>query len=1017
MSEGIYDMPEERRRPPRGSGQRPRALVPTIATLVLLVILFSVFTDIWTQRLWYKSIELGSVFSTVLGTRVLLFVVIGVLMSAAVVANVIIAYRTRPRVALAPSPSPGFERYGELLQLRGKLTIGVLAALMLVFGGSAASGEWKVFLAWRNRTPFGVNDQHFGKDISFFVFDYPWMRVLLGFGYSIVLLSIVAAVVTHYLYGGFRPSAKGQKASAAAQVQFSVLLGVLVLLKAFSYWLDRYGQTTADSRLFTGISYTGDNAILPSKEILAVIAVLCAGLFFANVVRKTWLLPGVGTVVLILSAVLLGALWPAALQQIRVRPSEPDREGPYITKNITATRQAYGIENVKVDNYAATTTTSPNQLAKDAEVLPGIRLIDPSVVGPAFEQLQQVRGFYAFPPVLDVDRYKIGNDIRDTVIGVREVQISGLPQGQRNWNNDHTVYTHGFGVVAADGNKRDAEGEPVWSSQDIPPKGQLGTYEPRIYFGEQSPDYSIVGGNKAAPVELDTPEGSATDQPKMFNYEGKGGVPVGSFFNQLLFATKFRDLNVMLSGRVTDSSKILFDRHPRDRVEKAAPWLTVDGDPYPAVVDGRVVWILDGYTTSANYPYSQKVSLEDSTDDALTDRGAVAVQASEDINYIRNSVKAVVDAYDGSVDLYGWDESDPLLKTWAKAFPGTVKPRSEISPGLMAHLRYPEDMFKVQRDLLAKYHVTNPGTWYSNSDLWRVPVDPTQGSAAENARKQPPFYLSLRMPDQTVPRFSLTSVYVPNQRDNLASFLAVDAEASSEDYGQFRILRLPDTNQIDGPGQVANQFQTNEQIRQALLPYTGPTSGARAEYGNLLTLPVGGGLLYVQPVYSSRAAASGSYPVLRFVLVGFGNKVAFGTTLQEALDKVFSGDAGVDDPSDPKPKPNPEDQTVKAALAEAQAAFVEADAALKKGDLAGYQAAIRKAQAAIARATSVNNATPPPTQGTPNPTATPTGGGTTPTTPPSTPPGGGGPAAVPPPFPQPSGGRTLAPPLSTPSGG
>jgi len=984
MSDGVFDMPEERRRPPRGSGQRPRALLPTVVTLVLLLILFSVFTDVWTQRLWYRSINLGSVFSTVLGTRVLLFVVIGVVMSAAVVANVVIAYRTRPRVAIAPSPSPGFERYGEVLQQRKRLTIGVLAALMLVFGGSAASGEWKVFLAWRNQTDFGVKDQHFGKDISFFVFDYPWLRVLLGFGYSIVLLSIVAAVVTHYLYGGFRPSAKGQKASGAAQVQFSVLLGVLVLLKAFSYWLDRYGLTTSESRLFTGISYTGDNAVLPSKEILAIIAVLCAGLFFANVVRKTWLLPGVGTVVLILSAVLLGALWPAALQQLRVRPSEPDREGPYITKNIAATRQAYGLEKVKVENYAATSTTSANQLAKDAEVLPGIRLIDPSVVGPTWEQLQQVRGFYAFPAVLDVDRYKIGKDLRDTVIGVREVQLSGLPQGQRNWNNEHTVYTHGFGVVSADGNKRNADGEPVWSSQDIPPKGDLGNYEPRIYFGEQSPEFSIVGGNAGSPVELDTPEGSASDSPRMFNYAGKGGVPVGNFFNQLLYATKFRDANVLLSGRVTDTSKILYDRHPRDRVEKAAPWLTVDGDPYPAVVDGRVVWILDGYTTSANYPYSQKVSLEDSTSDALTPRGAVAAQASEDINYIRNSVKAVVDAYDGTVDLYGWDESDPLLKTWMKAFPGSVKPRSEISPGLMSHLRYPEDMFKVQRDLLAKYHVTNPGTWYSNSDLWRVPVDPTQGGTGENARKQPPFYLSLRMPDQTESTFSLTSVYVPNQRDNLASFLAVDAEASSKDYGQFRILRLPDTNQIDGPGQVANQFQTNETIRAALLPFTQQTSGARAEFGNLLTLPIGGGLLYVQPVYSTRAAASGAYPVLRFVLVGFGDKVAFGNTLQEALDKVFAGDSGAETeekPGDQTPPTQGTNQTLKQALAEANAAFLEADAALKSGNLAGYQAAMNKARAAMQRAVAAANATPTPTA-TPNPTTTPnptptstTGGG------------------------------------------
>ncbi|GAB3949501.1 UPF0182 family protein [Kribbella albertanoniae] len=983
MSDGVYDMPDEPRRAGRNPGRRPRALLPTIATLIVLLILFSVFTDVWTQRLWYRSVDLGSVFSTVLGTRVLLFIAVGLLMAVAVVANIVVAFRTRPRVALAPSPSPGFERYGDLLQQRGKIAIGVVAVLMLTFGGSAASGEWKVFLAWRNRTPFGVTDQHFNKDISFFVFDYPWLRVLLGFGYSIVLLSLVAAIITHYLYGGFRPSAKGQKASGAAQVQFSVLLGLLVLLKAFSYWLDRYGLTTDKARLFTGISYTGDNAVLPSKEILAVIAVLCAGLFFANVVRKTWLLPGVGTVVLILSAILLGALWPAALQQLRVRPSEPVKEAPYIDKNIAATRQAYGLQGAEVIDYKAKTTATPSELAADAEVLPGIRLIDPSVVGPTFEQLQQVRGFYSFPTDLDVDRYKIGNKTADTVIAVREVQIDKLPAGQRNWNNDHTVYTHGYGVVAANGNQRAPDGTPVWTERDLPPTGQLGDYEPRIYFGEKSPDYSIVGGPKGGQaVELDTPEGTTGGSPTLNTYDGKGGVGIGSFGNRLLYATKFRDANLLLSSRVNPDSKILYDRSPRERVEKAAPWLTPDGDPYPAVVDGQVVWIVDGYTTSANYPYAQKVALDDSTRDTTTGRGTIAQQPSEEINYIRNSVKAVVNAYDGSVELYAWDENDPVLKTWMKAFPDTVKPRSDISPDLMSHLRYPEDMFKVQRDLLAKYHVTDSTTWYQNSDLWRVPADPTATVTANTdssvQNNQPPFYLSLRMPGQADPKFSLTSVYVPNaERENLTAFMAVDAEATSKDYGKFRILRLPGNVQIPGPGQVFTKFQTDDLIRSALLPINQPSSGTKAQFGNLLTLPLGGGLLYVQPVYSVRTGGAGSYPVLRYVLVSFGDRVAFGSTLQEALTKVFN--TSVDTGEDPKPPTNqpPANQTIKQALAEAQAAYTAAQAALKEGDLAGYAREIDKMKAAVDRAATAGAATPTPTPS----------GAPTPTNPPSSPTG------------------------------
>lgn len=992
MSDGVYDMPDEPRQPRRTTGGRPRALLPTIATLIVLLILFSIFTDIWTQRLWYRSLDFGSVYSTVLGTRVLLFFIVGLVMAAAVVANIVIAFKTRPRVALAPSPSPGFERYGDLLQQRGKIAIGAVATLMLVFGGSAASGEWRTFLAWRNQTPFGVTDQHFNKDISFFVFDYPWLRVLLGFGYSIVLLSLVAAIVTHYLYGGFRPSAKGQKASGAAQVQFSVLLGLLVLLKAFSYWLDRYGLTTSEARLFTGISYTGDNAVLPSREILAVIAVLCAGLFFANVVRRTWLLPGVGTVVLILSAILLGALWPAALQQLRVRPSEPVREAPYISKNIEATRQAYGLQGTEVINYQAKTTASPRELNADAGVLPGIRLIDPSVVGPTFEQLQQVRGFYAFPEDLDVDRYRIGDKVNDTVIAVREVRIDRLPADQRNWNNDHTVYTHGYGVVAANGNQRASDGTPVWTEKDLPPTGKLGDYEPRIYYGELSPNYSIVGAPEGAPpVELDTPEGTNGGDPTLNTYEGKGGVSIGSFFNRLLYATKFRDANLLLSSRVNSESKILYDRNPRDRVEKAAPWLTPDGDPYPAVVDGQVVWIVDGYTTSASYPYSEKVALDDSTRDTTTGRGTIAQQPSEEINYIRNSVKAVVNAFDGSVELYAWNENDPVLKTWVKAFPGTVKPRSDISPALMSHLRYPQDMFKVQRDILAKYHVTDSTTWYQNSDLWRVPADPTAANAGADSsvqNKQPPFYLSLRMPGQKDPKFSLTSVYVPNaERENLTGFMAVDAEATSPDYGKIRILRLPGNVQIPGPGQVFNKFQTDDGIRAALLPINQPTSGARAQFGNLLTLPLGGGLLYVQPVYSVRTSGPGAYPVLRYVLVSFGDRVAFGSTLQEALTTVF--DTQVETGEEPGDRPttppnNQTDPTVRQALAEAQTAWDAAQAALKNSNLAEYQKQVNLMKAAIDKAIAAGAATPT----TPAPTGSPTTPASpAPTTPPPSPTG------------------------------
>ncbi|MGH3448334.1 MAG: UPF0182 family protein, partial [Nocardioidaceae bacterium] len=437
----------------------------------------------------------------------------------------------------------------------------------------------------------------------------------------------------------------------------------------------------------------------------------------------------------------------------------------------------------------------------------------------------------------------------------------------------------------AKGNAAGPNGEPVWVEKDIPLQGELDVKQPRIYYGENSPTYSIVGRPKGStPIEVDTPRSGTGSSDKtgenatQNTYDGKGGVPVGGMFSKLLYAVKFSEPNIVLSSRVNDESKILYDRKPRDRVEKVAPWLTVDGDSYPAVVDGRVVWIVDAYTTSDSYPYAEKVSLQEATSDTLTGRGAQARLPSDQVNYVRNSVKAVVDAYDGSVHLYQWDTEDPILKTWMKIFPDAVTPKSDVSPELRAHLRYPVDMFKVQRDILAKYHVTDPQTFYEGSERWKVPEDP----AADQDTTQPPYYLSISRPGEDSPKFSLTSVYVPNNRQNLASFVSVNSEASDEKgYGTMQILQLTSDTQVDGPSQIANAFQSDGGVSQALLQYK--QTGTNILYGNLLTLPVGDALLYVQPVYIKRQASEGAYPVLQYVIASFGKDVGYGATLDEAL--------------------------------------------------------------------------------------------------------------------------------------
>ncbi|MDP9444196.1 MAG: UPF0182 family protein [Actinomycetota bacterium] len=942
----------------------PRALLPTLAVVIALLIIGSTFTDLWTERLWFSSVDKATVFTTLLGTRALMFLVFGALLAAAVVANVVVAYRARPVHRMLSPEQRSLDRYRDVVEpLRRAIVIG-LAVVLLFFGGSSAASRWETYMLWRNGGSFGTRDAEFGLDVGFFVFDYPFWRYLVSFGFAVVVLSLTATAVTYYLYGGISLQSPVEKVSSAAQTHLSVLLGVFMLLKAVAYWLDRYGLVLEDGALFTGMSFTDDNAVLPGKNILTIIAVICAALFFANAVRRTWLLPGLGLGLLVLSAVLLGGLWPFIVQQFQVRPSEPDREAPYIGRNIQATRDAYGVDDVQIQGYDAVTTLTPQQLADDAGDLPGTRLLDPTLVKQAFEQLQQVRGFYQVPDILDVDRYTVDGQTRDMVVGLRELNLAGLLPEQRNWNNDHTVYTHGFGVIAAYGNERTREGEPVWAEQDLPPRGVLGPpapdrYQPRVYFGELLPEYSIVGAPPGTPpVELDIPdteqEGVAAQNS---TYQGAAGVPVGGLFNKLLYAVKFREANIVLSSRVNEASRILYVRNPRARVEKVAPWLMVDGNPYPAVVGERILWIVDGYTSSDAFPMSERVSFDDVTSDALTPSRALAAQPDDDINYLRNSVKAVVDAYDGSVTLYEWDTDDPVLAAWRNAFAGTVEPRDSIPEDLLEHLRYPEDLFKAQREILTRYHVTDPGDFYQGNDRWRVPDDPTA-----QGRSQPPYYLTLRIPEQDQAQFALTTVFTPQNREILASLMSVNADASSDDFGTIRILELPGDTQVQGPGQVANAFNANDQIARELLPFR-QSESARALFGNLLTLPVGDGLLYVQPVYTQRGEGQGNYPVLSYVLASFGDSVGYGSTLAEALDRAIGTDSGVEpDPGEPgdggdgggggeppPPPPAPSDDVAE-LLSQAEQALAEGQEALANGDLAGYQAANERAQELVAQA-------------------------------------------------------------------
>lgn len=962
---GMFDQPDRpqppQQEPPQRSG-RSRALIITAGVLVGLFILLTGFSTFWTERLWFDSVGYSGVFSTLLWTRIGLFLVFGGLMAAVVALNIALAYRFRPFFLNAAAADRNLERYRDAITpIMGWLLAGI-SLLMGAFAGASASGQWRSYSLWRHSQSFGSEDPYFGRDAGFYVFDLPWWHYLTDFVMAMAIIGLMAAAVTHYLYGGIRLSASSDRVSGAAQVHLSVLLGVFVLAKAGDYWLDRFDLVTGSGSLFTGMGYTDDNAVLPAKEILTGIALICAVLFFLNIWRRTWMLPSLGIALFALSAILLGLIVPGVVQQFQVSPNVPDKEGPYIAENIAATRAAFDLDEIEVESYSSEPNTTDGDLDTFDEATSSVPLVDPKVVSQTFEQQQQVRAYYSVPDVLDVDRYEIDGKDRAVVLGVRELDQAGIADGDKTWSNLHTVYTHGNGVIAAFGNQRPedderqssnvqwAEGQEVDESSltELSPDG----YESRVYYGEKSPTYSIVGKQSGGgDLELDLPKGERGDENQTTTYDGEGGVPIGSLFEKLLYAVKFGEPNLVLSDRVHENSKILYDRDPRTMVEKVAPWLTVDSDPYPAVVDGSIKWVLDGYTVTDKFPLSERESLEDMTDDSLAEDLGFQTLPTDEINYMRNSVKATVDAYDGTVTLYEW-ESDPISDAWGEVFPDILQPREDIPDELLEHLRYPDDLFKVQRYQFAKYHETDPKLWLDASTRWEVPTDPEA-----ETRLQPPYRLFL---DET---WALTSVYVPRGRANLVSFVSVNSDATSSDYGKVSVLELPN-ERTDGPGQVANELSSDEDVREELLSFT--QGGVDPVPGNLLTLPVGDGLMYVQPLYAKRSDTESSFPILRFVLVSYGDEIGIGTTLREAIADVLGvspdeptaeppveetpqGEGGGGTPTEPEPAGTINDQ-IRALLAEAEAKFEAADRAQANGDTVGWARNMEQGRALITEA-------------------------------------------------------------------
>ena len=944
----------------RKSSRTPLAI--TIGVVVVLLIAFFVFASVYSEVLWFQQLGFLNVLLTQWGASAGFFVAGFIAMAVPVWLAIEIAYRRRPVYARLSSQ---LDRYQEIIEpLRRLLTFGV-PALLGLFSGISTATRWQTTMLYVNSTPSGTMDPQFGLDVSFYLFDLPFYQAVVGLFSAIILLSAIAALLTSYIYGSISVAKRELRVAKAARIQLAVLGAIYIALQGVSIWLDQFATLTNASGLMTGADYADVNAKIPGLQILSVVAILVAVLFVVTAFTGRWRFPVVGTALLVITGLVLSVGYPWVVQRFVVAPSERSLEAPYIARNIDMTREAYGVANVEEIPYNAKTDATPGALRADAETTASIRIIDPALVSASFAQLEQFRQYYAFPSELDVDRYTIDGKTQDSVVAVRELNQAGIG-ATPSWYNNTVVYTHGYGLVAAYGTEKTVDGQPVFLESGIPSSGSLGTFEPRVYFGERSPQYSIVGGAQGSnPVELDYPAAGDTNQQTYTTFAGDGGPKLDNIFKRLVYALKFQSEEIILSDAVTNDSQILYDRNPLTRVSKVAPYLTLDSDPYPSVVDNKMVWIVDGYTTSANYPYSRVESLSAAIADSATTSSTFAL---DNVNYIRNSVKATVDAYDGKVTLYAWDANDPVLKTWQKIYPANTKPMSEMSGDLLSHVRYPADLFKAQRAILGQYHVTDPGSFYSRDDAWITPNNPT---SADTTVFQPPYYLTLQAPGQDAPAYSIYSTFIPdatgtNSRNVLTGYLVADSDAGSAagapaaGYGKLRLLTLPRDVTVPGPGQVQNNFNSNTQVSTQLnLLSQGSTTVLR---GNLLTLPVGGGLLYVQPVYV-QSTGNTSYPLLRKMLVAFGDKIAFEDTLPKALDVLFGGSSGVNVPTNSSGTPATDAGTgtgtttptvpnaaLAAALQDAKKAISDRETARIAGNWTAFGEADARLSAALDRA-------------------------------------------------------------------
>jgi uncharacterized membrane protein (UPF0182 family) len=888
-------------------------ILSLLAALVLAFMLFPALSRFLTEWWWFREIGFSVVFTRELVTRGVLFLAAATFITLALYINL----RTAQRGLV---PHPILLKVGEALPevnvpaILRKLSL-PLALVFGLLGGLAAGSAWEVVLLATNATPFGTTDPVFGRDIGYYVFTLPAIGVGLGFLTGVATLSLLMLVPLYFLRGDIISRPPSLRIEPSAGLHLAIVLAVMLLLTALRLWIvDIPGLLYSSTGPLLGASYTDLHARLPALRVTAVLALLGAALVLWGGIRGQLARYGTWAIAGYFAAALLGrGLFPAVIQKFVVAPTELTRESPYLTYHIAATRQAWGLDSVDTRELDGEANLTLENIRANAPTIENVRLWDREPLLQTFGQLQEIRTYFDFVSV-DDDRYMIDGKYRQVLLSPRELNVASLPT--RTFINEHLTFTHGMGVTLSPVNQVTVEGLPVLFIRDLPPVSDvsLKVTRPQIYFGELANEFVFVGTKQR---EFDHPAGEANVYAA---YEGSGGVKVGSFLRRLVLAVRFRSSKILLSGDITSDSRVLFYRNIAARAAKALPFVRFDRDPYLVVADdGTLKWILDAYTTTSRYPYAER--LPDGT------------------NYMRNSVKVVLDAYDGKVDAYVSEPNDPLIRTWGRVFPGVLKPMDNMPADLRLHIRYPDDLYRTQASLYTTYHMEAPEDFYHREDQWQIP-------AVTKADGSVPFmrHIVMRLPDEAKAEFIYMVPFTPRGKDNLAAWMV--ARNDGEFYGKLRVYRLSRQSLVFGPQQITNRINQDTEVSRQVSLWD--QAGSRVIRGDLLVIPIEQSLLYVQPLYLQ--AEGGRIPELKRVIVAYQNQVVMQETLDASLTQLFGGSAGVQAVESPRgpaatvagPSTATATAELRGLLAEARQRYQAALEAQRAGDWARYGEEIKR---------------------------------------------------------------------------